>query len=748
MMTNTSRFLSASTGNTERTSYYGDLPEGLAYQLNMKKQQQNKVSSKADDTTGMDLTTCVGAPSEIISTETVNQPKATESKANAGEQTCFFSGNDGGNMEMTECLSQQPSALPAVNQQSSISLKQPPNSQNSSRLSFGEETRLFRADIAGDMELTECQTRFQPPTKVQLAKVEDSDDHTRIYQSDDQCGMELTGNHSKISAGHQGSNQLEMAQSKPEHYKVNTTGFEMMRSQRTADDDKTVVFGGQEDADMEMTTCVGALPPSNQPTHSAIKQSGADLSRLHEDRTHFFQAEDTAKMEMTACIGAFPNVHPSSNQSSQSRPEDDHTRIFETEDTANMEMTTCVGTLPRVQLPTVQSGHSSVRQSGSDPTAMSDDRTHFFQAEDTANMEMTACVGTLPSIHPGQKAVKNSQDDPAPFCDDRTRIFQTDDTGNMDITTCSGMPINAMPGKCSANGGLATADEDKTRYFQADQDTAAMDITSSLHGAVNIPSQDASHPDSTSEDKEPISSWMDVAEPVGSTNGSDIPVATHPNMEDGSRSQQNNPAVRNVIKQESVLDSSSKFNASEQSVQDKTSDTYTLSSPTLKQDFAEEPMDDNDGIEPVCDGGQTSSADQALEESQMSRKSFLATEDVPVEDTTPEAKPNEDVSSGTVPVSQENTTTQREDHGSNSDHSEATSSAASSNDAVEQDQVAEDPQMLVLKESFVLPDWICDDGEKGILDELPIENDNTEDLVVTAAKRPRLDECKTITLFL
>ncbi|XP_071478672.1 uncharacterized protein [Diadema antillarum] len=612
----TSRCHSMDTTKMEFTACLGHLGEGLAYQLQKKGERQ----VQADTSLPADHQTKDGGE---------------------GEQTCFFDNEDAGKMEMTECLSQHEMNNKAK-QANSMNLK--PNtaatseSLSQSKFSFGEETRFFRSEATANMEMTECQTGLLPEISLPSSstcplsppKAVMSPDRTKVFQADDNCGMEMTASYGIISVGSQSS-------TKPD----------------------------------------------------------ATTADKEPEKTCFFQSEETACMEITECHTSkiplqgpvsIPQSHPAPHLGSIGRSADEHTRVFENEHTANMEMTACIGSL--------QSHEGAAQTSGvraavePKPSASSDDHTHFFQSEDTANMEMTTCGG-VPLSHVNSKALPQADSHSSK---DATKHSLSEDeaTAAMDITACqdrvsaSSVPAAHSSGSCSRVSNIHT------------DHTTGKDLTN-----------------------------------VGNLELAATGLLSRSIREDTLDAQLTGVLTNETSKQHDRLSSDGNLDAIGEITLDKTSDTYTLSSPTTGQEKQQTRSDEsklsisisNDGrrsdtftIETVCpttEGEGEGERGPGLSNSNPVQPAMCHNSTLP--ELRMEPKASSTLSDdGTNPVSAVN--------GAEMNKS-AVAEASSS-----------------LKDS-ILPDWVCEEDDRGILEELPIDNDNTEDLCVASlAKRTCLDE--------
>ncbi|XP_072172389.1 uncharacterized protein [Diadema setosum] len=612
----TSRCHSMDTTKMELTACLGHLGEGLAYQLQKKGERrvQADMSHPADHHT---------------------------KNGGEGEQTCFFDNEDAGKMEITECLSQHEINNQAK-QANSMNLKPSTaatsDSLSQSKFSFGEETRFFRSEATANMDMTDCQKGLLPEMTLPSSstcslsppKAVMSPDHTKVFQPDDNCGMEMTASYGVISIGSQ------------------------------------------------LSTKPDATTADKEP-----------------EKTCFFQSEETACMEIAECHTSkiplqgpvsIPQSHSTARLGSIGRSADEHTRVFENEHTANMEMTACVGSLQ---------SHEGVAQTSiihatmePKPPGSSDDHTHFFQSEDTANMDMTTCGG-VPLSHVNNKALPQADSHSSK---DATKHSHSEDEGTaaMDITAC----------------------QDKAR-------ASSVQVAHSSDSCSRVSDIRADH-----------TTGKDLTN-VGNLGLAGTELLSRSIREDTLDAQLDAVPTNETSKQHDRLSSDGNLDAMGEMTLDKTSDTYTLSSPTTGQEKQQTRSDEsklsisisNDGrrsdtftIETACPptaGEEEGENGPELSSSKPVQPSVCHNSTLPELRTEPKA-------SSTV-----------SDDGMN---------AVSAVDGAEMNKSAVAEASSSLKDS-ILPDWVCEEDDRGILEELPIDNDNTEDLCVASlAKRTCLDE--------
>ncbi|XP_072032658.1 uncharacterized protein [Amphiura filiformis] len=465
---------------------------------------------QAEDTAGMKFTTCVG--SELSQLERHNATK----QPLEGDRTRVFTAEDSGDMEMTECHSVV------------VTSKTPSSSSSAtSKLATGQDrTKVFQPDETCGMELTTCvdnligkntdiasQESTHSLSVMQHSKAPNDMDKTKIFLSDDTCGMEFTTcvgnllpNSQNTSVRRENKNRTRTFSEEADNMEM-TECMDSFVSARNASSDTSAkapnpdVTKGFSDnaAKMELTgnvnTSLGSISHSKTPLATSISH------RKKEERTRVF-TDDAGGIEMTECIGGLISDSKHILKQNDKTPKD-HTRLFMSENTAKMDLTECVGrmypdfTCPEAEQPVSSTGKSEP------------DQTKIF-SEDTCRMEMTECVGAaFPTFasHPGLSSAKKANvstlNDNAP---DQTKIF-SEDTCRMEMTECVGNAFPSFashPGLASAKKGNVSIQKenlpDQTKIFS--EDTCRMEMTECVGNA--FPSF-ASHPGLSSAKKANVS---------------------------------------------------------------------------------------------------------------------------------------------------------------------------------------------------------------------------------------------------
>ncbi|XP_072032657.1 uncharacterized protein [Amphiura filiformis] len=451
---------------------------------------------QAEDTAGMKFTTCVG--SELSQLERHNATK----QPLEGDRTRVFTAEDSGDMEMTECHSVV------------VTSKTPSSSSSAtSKLATGQDrTKVFQPDETCGMELTTCvdnligkntdiasQESTHSLSVMQHSKAPNDMDKTKIFLSDDTCGMEFTTcvgnllpNSQNTSVRRENKNRTRTFSEEADNMEM-TECMDSFVSARNASSDTSAkapnpdVTKGFSDnaAKMELTgnvnTSLGSISHSKTPLATSISH------RKKEERTRVF-TDDAGGIEMTECIGGLISDSKHILKQNDKTPKD-HTRLFMSENTAKMDLTECVGrmypdfTCPEAEQPVSSTGKSESKA----------DRTKMF-SDLTARMDMTECDGRI------FQSIFNGKESNLPTDNEHTRVF-SDETAGMEMTQCVGnvsIGCNSIAAGKEENKGAAS---ESTRVFS--EETGKMDMTECIGTAF------ASHPGLTSAKKANVSTLND-----------------------------------------------------------------------------------------------------------------------------------------------------------------------------------------------------------------------------------------------
>ncbi|XP_063958745.1 uncharacterized protein LOC129264423 [Lytechinus pictus] len=679
----------------------------------------------SDDTAAMEMT-CVMNQPVIIGSQSRGKPQILQATSNE-DKTRVFNSDDTAAMEMT-CAMNQPVII------GSQSRGKPQTLQATSNV---DKTRVFNSDDTAAMEMTCAMNQpviigSQSRGKPQILQATSNEDKTRVFNSDDTAAMEMTcAMNQPVIIGSQSRGKPQILQA-------------------TSNEDKTRVFNSDDTAAMEMTCAMSGVNTSafsfrNKHQSKILSSAGLsssgrehassfasglthlvdnDTNKATEDTTTCFenttylrklpeglayqmrtrkgkqgmdilQNDDTACMEMTECVSAPPSIFSSENadlptnkehgtsQPKMMRQQDyENTKIYDDENTGHMEMTTCIDALPSTKIK---------------GKACRDDQTHVFNNEDTANMEMT-CVGVvLPPLSKAKKIPKNISEEP-------THISQSEDPStNMESTACvlsgnSTLTVNAHAGRPVNSDVLG-----KTLLFsQSTCDDTGKNQTQSETSDVAFPRMKVEQmilPQFSTE------SEMKKTQQTTQVIDVSAVINTEQSLRDTDdfKIQEKNAAGEEIHQKDGEI------NISGDIPHDKTSDTYTLTHPALQQD------EDNQLGEELA----------AQEKLQQGRNLDTFT----INNSSVTGSGKRKLSSLTEGMSQRSTSASSEEGKSKANEEGSSSSPDSESHA-----------SFVLKDSIILPDWIDAEDEKGILDELPIDNDNTEDLCMTSNKRQRIDD--------
>eukprot|EP00057_Strongylocentrotus_purpuratus_P024976 XP_011679450.1 PREDICTED: uncharacterized protein LOC588209 [Strongylocentrotus purpuratus] len=592
-----------------------------------------------------------------------------------------------------------------------------------------DKTRVFEpADDTAAMEMT-CAINqpFVPDSRVKGASTAVppsafNESKTRISNSEDTAAMEMTcvldrTNSSAFSF--QNEHQIKMLSSvglpssEKEHALSVLSGFsQLVHNESTKHTEDTTRFEtttylgklpeglayqmrrkrekqGMDNlqtdgtAHITMTECVNAPPSTLYSENADLPQISQGNKNINGEKTCYFTADNGDDMHMTECL----DKQPGGSQLMMVRQHDHE--LLQNEDTCNMEMTTCVGAL--------QSGPSLENNA----RVSTDDQTHVF-SEDTANMEMTCAGDVLPLLSKVKDTINKSS----------KNIPQSDDTTNMEMTACVGaFPSMTSNLDTSAHAGepLTSDSLGKTIPYNKSTygDTAKENHAQSDISAVTFPmikGVQTNVPQSSSiaggESESTRTHHTNLV-----TDGAALSNVEHPSRdEDDSMPQQ-----KFQVLEEGTQQQNGEINISGDIPHDKTTDTYTLSHPALQQDEEHQLGEELAMQEKLLEGRNSDTFTVNASSLAGSGKRKL---------------------SSLTKANTTRTTSNSSEEGQAKTDGEGSSSSPD----------LESHASFVFKDSIILPDWIDAEDEKGILDELPIDNDNTEDLCLTSTKRPRIDE--------
>ena len=654
------------------------------------------------------------------------------------EMTCVVSGASNSafsvqNVHQGKMMSSLSTRLPSAEKKNALS---GPSKEVSPSIHTKDDhtdhTRVFdsAADDSAEMEMT-C-AMDQPLVTGSHARGGLSrlpaaldEDKTRVFEpADDTAAMEMT---CAINQPFVPDSRVKGASTAVPPSAFNESKTRISNSEDTAAMEMTCVldrtnssaFSFQSEHQIKMLSSVGL--PSSEKEHALSVLSGFSQLVHNESTKH---TEDTTRFETTTYLGKLPEglayqmrrkrekqgmdnlqtdgtAHIAMTECLDNQPggsqlmmvrQHDH-ELLQNEDTYNMEMTTCVGAL------------QSAPPLKNNARVSTDDQTHVF-SEDTANMEMTCAGDVLPLLSKVKDTINKSS----------KNIPQSDDTTNMEMTAC----VGAFP---SMTSNLDTSHAH-----------AGKPVTSDFLGKT-IPYNKSTYGDTAKENHAqsdisavtfPMTKGVQMKVPQFSTiaGGESESTRTHhtnlvtdvaalSNVEHPSRDKDDfMPQQKSQVLEEGTQQQNGEINISGDIPHDKTADTYTLSHPALQQDEEHQLL-----------GEELAMQEKLLEGRNSDTFTFKASS---------LAGSGKRKLSSLTKANTTRTTSNSSEEGQAKTEGEGSSSSPD----------LESHASFVFKDSIILPDWIDAEDEKGILDELPIDNDNTEDLCLTSTKRPRIDEGK------
>ena len=443
-------------GNTEKIIAFAD--KVLNDETSVGNEgEHTKRFNEGDNNAAMELTECV---------RPVSGSSSLPTPGGAANATAHY----GDDMEFTKCITASIKSGVERLSEPDITLPSAPYPKrdlqpSSEQSKHGNKTHIFASEDTAAMDFTECLLNEQVPS---------SNFHTD--------NEEVSGGGIELAACAQGldrsvhedqpkSTRISFLQQKLENLNKSLQK-ENCLPQRKADDDKTVVFGGEDGDGLEMTTAVGGI----------LSSQGV------EEKTKIFSSgKDDCSLEYTKCSGGILDQQSLPTFSNSSKM--NKTQLFSNqEQTANIDFTTCVGGI----LPAKEGDSKSVLDASAlvkvgNRVAAVGEKTRIFD-DQTEGMELTLCATrnlSAGAVEENKRPVTSGE---------KTQIFSEGQTERMDLSMCTsgGLEIStgiSSPGKRittdAASTGLVMNKHDdlgnKTKLFSEDQ-TEGMEFTTCTGG--------------------------------------------------------------------------------------------------------------------------------------------------------------------------------------------------------------------------------------------------------------------------